>query len=61
MRLAPDLSFVLLPKSFIWLPLCSGAEAIDNAIKIARSFTGRPNIIAFDVRGRGWVGGYPHD
>ena len=33
--------------------LCSGAEAIDNAIKIARSFTGRPNIIAFDVRDLG--------
>ena len=30
-------------------PPHSGAEAIDNAIKIARSFTGRPNIICFDV------------
>ena len=28
----------------------SGAEAIDNAIKIARSYTGRQNIITFDVR-----------
>ena len=37
--------------------LCSGAEAIDNAIKIARSFTGRPNIIAFDVRDLGGGGG----
>ena len=27
----------------------SGAEAIDNAIKIARSYTGRQNIITFDV------------
>src|SRR5437588_12068796 len=25
----------------------SGAEAVENAIKIARAFTGRPNIIAF--------------
>ncbi len=27
----------------------SGAEAVDNAIKVARAATGRPNIIAFDV------------
>lgn len=30
--------------------LPSSAEAADNAIKIARSYTGRQNIIAFDVR-----------
>lgn len=29
------------------------AEAADNAIKIARSYTGKQNIIAFDVR-RAW-------
>lgn len=28
----------------------SGAEAVDNAVKIARAATGRQNIIAFDVR-----------
>jgi 4-aminobutyrate aminotransferase len=28
----------------------SGAEAVDNAIKVARVATGRPNVIAFDVR-----------
>jgi hypothetical protein len=29
---------------------CSGgSEAVDNAVKIARAVTGRPNIIAFDV------------
>lgn len=28
----------------------SGSEAVDNAVKIARSYTGRQNIIAFDVR-----------
>lgn len=27
----------------------SGAEAVDNAVKVARAATGRPNIIAFDV------------
>ena len=27
----------------------SGSEAVDNAIKVARSYTGRQNIIAFDV------------
>lgn len=27
----------------------SGSEAVDNAIKIARNATGRPNIITFDV------------
>lgn len=27
----------------------SGAEAVDNAVKIARAATGRQNIIAFDV------------
>jgi len=26
----------------------SGAEAVDNAVKVARAATGRPNIIAFD-------------
>src|SRR5438552_8315788 len=26
----------------------SGAEAVENAVKIARSFTGRPAIVAFD-------------
>lgn len=29
----------------------SGAEAVENAVKIARAATGRSNIIAFDVRG----------
>jgi hypothetical protein len=28
----------------------SGAEAVENAVKIARSYTGRQNIIAFEVR-----------
>lgn len=27
----------------------SGAEAVENAIKVARGHTGRQNIIAFDV------------
>lgn len=28
----------------------SGAEAVDNAVKIAKAATGRPNVIAFEVR-----------
>ena len=27
--------------------VCSGSEADENAVKIARSYTGRPNIIVF--------------
>ena len=34
-------------------PVVRAAEAADNAIKIARSYTGKQNIIAFDVR-RAW-------
>lgn len=26
----------------------SGSEAVDNAVKVARAATGRPNVIAFD-------------
>ncbi len=40
--------------------LCnSGAEAVDNAIKIARAHTGRPNIIAFEVGLLVWMGSTP--
>ena len=36
----------------------SGAEAVDNAIKIARQFTGRPGILCFDnaFHGRTYMG-----
>lgn len=27
--------------------VCSGSEADENAVKIARNYTGRPNIIVF--------------
>lgn len=27
----------------------SGAEAVENAIKVARAYTGKQNVIAFDV------------
>ena len=35
--------------SFVSARICSGAEAVDNAIKIARAATGRQNIVAFEV------------
>ena len=28
----------------------SGSEVVDNAVKLARAATGRPNIICFEVR-----------
>ncbi len=34
-----------------WFFANSGSEVVDNALKIARSFTGRQNIIAFEVGG----------
>ncbi len=43
----------LVPKgldSFLFLN--SGSEAIDNALKLARHATGKPNIIVFRVRGQ---------
>ena len=27
----------------------SGAEAVENAVKVARAYTGKQNVIAFDV------------
>jgi hypothetical protein len=39
----PSLGTILLQNS--------GAEAVENAVKIARAATGRQNIIAFDVSG----------
>ncbi len=41
----------VMPKgldSFVFLN--SGSEAIDNAVKLARHATGKPNIIVFKVR-----------
>jgi 4-aminobutyrate aminotransferase-like enzyme len=40
----------VLPPSLDTIVLTnSGAEAVENAVKIARAHTGKDNIIAFDV------------
>lgn len=51
MELAEHLSKSVMPGHLTrYLFTNSGAEAVDNAIKIARAMTGKQNIIAFDVR-----------
>lgn len=51
MELAEHLSKNVMPGHLTrYLFTNSGAEAVDNAIKIARAMTGKQNIIAFDVR-----------
>lgn len=45
---------VLPPSLDALVMVNSGAEAVENAVKIARAATGRDNIIAFDVRGSEW-------
>jgi len=47
-ELADRLNDVMPPHLSRYFLCNSGAEAVDNAVKIARSYTGRPNIIAFD-------------
>jgi 4-aminobutyrate aminotransferase len=53
------LSRVMPPQLTRYLLCNSGAEAVDNAIKIARAHTGRPNIIAFEVGLLVWMGSTP--
>lgn len=41
----------IVPKSLTRFSFAnSGAEAVENAIKVARAATGKQNVIAFDVR-----------
>ncbi|EFJ48529.1 hypothetical protein VOLCADRAFT_90848 [Volvox carteri f. nagariensis] len=47
------LSAVLPPSLDTYFLANSGAEAVDNAVKIARAATGRQNVIAFEVSPRG--------
>ena len=51
MELVDRLSRVVPPSLSRFFLCNSGAEAVDNAVKVARAHTGRPNIIAFDVSG----------
>jgi 4-aminobutyrate aminotransferase len=51
----------ILPSNLTRYFYCnSGSEAVENAVKIARAATGRQDIIAFDVSGKGCniVGAY---